>query len=158
MDRNQLATILDELDTALVKAFPDKPPIRALLVGGACLVFTGVTNRQTNDIDCIIFDLMGSDEDSLIYETPLATQICAIIRRIGRRHGFKGGKDEELVFNDNCAPFLLELSRNKLPDMKSFREYQKIHLYVPDDMGFILACKLMAGRPLKDHSDIRALC
>jgi len=36
--------------------------------------------------------------------------------------------------------------------------YQKLRLYVPSDLGYILACKLMAGRAEKDLADIEALC
>lgn len=85
--------MLRELDEALVTAFPGESPIQALLVGGACLAFTEVTNRQTNDIDVIIFDLMGSDEErSLIYTTPLAAKIRRIVMQIGKKHGLKGDR------------------------------------------------------------------
>jgi len=156
MDKSQLEAVLLEVDAALAGAFPTSSPIKALVVGGACLVFCGVTSRQTNDIDCIIFDLMGSDEASLIFKTPLATKIRKVIMSIGSKHGFKGEK--RMVVNDDCAPFLLELSSNELPNMRLFRAYQKIYLYVPDDLHYILACKLMAGRADKDFSDIAALC
>lgn len=157
MDKNQLETILVQLDEALGKAFPASPPLRALVVGGACLVFTEVTSRQTNDIDCIIFDLMGcEDESSLIFQTPMATKIRKIIMSIGGKYGFRGEK--RMILNDDCAPFLLELGGNELPDMKVFRSYQKIQLYIPNDLSYILACKLMAGRPDKDFLDIGALC
>jgi hypothetical protein len=35
---------------------------------------------------------------------------------------------------------------------------KKLHLYIPSDLGYILACKLIAGRPEKDLADIEALC
>lgn len=76
MERHELENMLQELDDALAAAFPDAPPLQALVVGGACLLFTEVTSRQTSDIDLIIFDLMGSEEEnSLIYTTPLAAKI-----------------------------------------------------------------------------------
>lgn len=148
--------MLRELDEALVAAFPEAPPIQALLVGGACLMFTEVTSRQTSDIDIIIFDLMGSqEENSLLYVTPLATKIRRIVMQIGKRHGLKG--DRRMFFNDDCSPFLLELSDNELPEMRLWSEFQKIRLYVPDDFSYLLACKLIAGRPDKDFTDIAVL-
>ncbi len=59
MNREELETLLAELDDALVKAFPGPEPIRVLVVGGACLLFAGVTTRPTQDIDVIITDLFG---------------------------------------------------------------------------------------------------
>lgn len=41
--------------------------------------------------------------------------------------------------------------------MRLLRTYQKLHLYIPEDLTYILACKLMAGRPAKDYTDIAAL-
>jgi hypothetical protein len=63
-----------------------------------------------------------------------------------------------MFFNDDCSPFLLELSENELPAMRLLKAYQRLHLYVPDDLRYILACKLMAGRPEKDLADIEVLC
>jgi len=157
MNRDELEEGLIELDMALAKAFPGPEAIECLVVGGACLLFQGITNRVTEDIDVIIFNLMGSEETTLIFKTPLATKICTIIKRVGKqRYGLKG--DHQLFFNDNCAPFLLELGRNILPDMRLFKKYQKLHLYIPNDLKYLLALKLMAGRPEKDHDDIRKLC
>ena len=42
--------------------------------------------------------------------------------------------------------------------MRLFHAYQKMHLYMPANLDYILACKLMAGRADKDFSDIAALC
>ena len=42
--------------------------------------------------------------------------------------------------------------------MRLFRPYQKLHLYVPSDLRYILACKLIAGRATKDFADIDILC
>ena len=79
-----------------------------------------------------------------------------MIKGIGKRHGLRG--ERQLFFNDDSAPFLLELSENELPPMRLLKAYQKLSLYVPSDLGYILACKLMAGRPEKDLADIEALC
>lgn len=100
MERHELEIMLQELDGALAAAFPGAPPLQALVVGGACLLFTEVTSRQTNDIDLIIFGLMGSEEEnSLIYTTPLAAKIRRIIMRIGKLHGLKG--DQRMFLNDD---------------------------------------------------------
>ena len=156
MNKPELETLLEELDEALVKAFPGPEPMSVLVVGGACLLFQGVTTRPTEDVDVIIFDMMGSEESTLIFHSPIADKICRIIKRIGKRHGLKG--QEQLFFNDDCAPFLLDLSENELPPMHLFKAYQKLHLYVPSDLRYILACKLMAGRATKDFADINVLC
>lgn len=157
MNRDELEAGLSELDAALAKAFPGPGTIECLVVGGACLIFQGITDRATQDIDVVIFDLMGSEETTLIFQTPLAGKIRTIIKKVGRKlYGLKG--DHSLFFNDNCAPFLLEMSRNVLPDMRLLKSYQKLRLYVPIDLSYILALKLMAGRPQKDHDDIRKLC
>ena len=63
-----------------------------------------------------------------------------------------------MFFNDDYSPFLLELSENELPAMRLLKAYQKLHLYIPSDLEYILACKLMAARPEKDLADIEALC
>jgi hypothetical protein len=42
--------------------------------------------------------------------------------------------------------------------MRLLKAYQKLRLHVPSDLGYILACKLMAGRPEKNLADIEALC
>lgn len=156
MNKAELEALLEELDEALVKAFPGSEPMSVLVVGGACLLFQGVTTRPTADVDVIIFDMMGSEESTLIFNAPLADKIRRIIKRIGKRHGLKG--QEQLFLNDDCSPFLLELGGNELPPMRLFKAYQKLHLYVPGNLGYILACKLMAGRPEKDFADIEILC
>lgn len=157
LNKAELEGLLEELDKALVKAFPDSPPIKALVVGGACLMFAGIVDRPTRDIDIIIWDLMGSEEEfSLIFDAPLANKIRKTIARVGGHAGLKG--NDKLFLNDDCSPFLLELSRNELPEMQLFRAYQRIHLYLPQNLAYILACKFLAGREDKDFSDIRALC
>ncbi len=81
---------LIELDKALAKEFPGPEPMQCLVVGGACLILQEVTNRATEDIDVIIFNLMGSEESTLIFKTPLALKIRRIIKRIGKQYGLKG--------------------------------------------------------------------
>ena len=103
----------------------------------------------------IIFELLGSEESTLIFHTPVADKVRRIIKGIGKRYGLKG--DHQMFLNDDCSPFILELSENELPPMRLLKAYQKLHLYVPDDLNYILACKLMAGRPEKDLADIEAL-
>jgi hypothetical protein len=156
VNKAELEALLTELDEALVKAFPGPEPMRVLVVGGACLLFQGVISRQTEDVDVIIFEMMGSDESSLIFHAPVADKVRRIIKGIGKRHGLKG--QQQLFFNDDCSPFLLELGENELPPMRLFKRYTKLQLYVPGDLRYILACKLMAGRATKDFADIEALC
>ena len=156
MNRPELEALLKELDAALVKAFPGSESMSVLVVGGACLLFQEVTNRPTEDVDVIIFDMMGSEESTLIFKSPLADKIRRIIKGIGKRHGLKG--EHQMFFNDDCSPFLLELSENELPPMRLLKAYQKLHLYVPSDISYILACKLIAGRATKDFADIQVLC
>ena len=156
MNKRELEELLEELDAALVKAFPGPEPMSVLVVGGACLLLQEVTNRPTEDVDVIIFEMMGSEETTLIFHSPIADKIRRIIKGVGRRHGLKG--QQQFFFNDDCAPFLLELGQNELPPMRLFKAYQKLHLYVPNDLRDILACKLIAGRATKDYADINLLC
>jgi hypothetical protein len=156
MNKLELEALLKELDEALVKAFPGPEPMCGLVVGGACLLFQDVTDRPTEDVDVIIFEMMGSEESTLIFNSPVADKIRRIIKKIGKRHGLKG--DRQMFFNDDCSPFLLEMSENELPPMRLLKAYHKLHLYVPSDLSYILACKLMAGRPEKDLTDIVILC
>lgn len=156
MNRLELETLLEELDEALVKAFPGPEPMSVLMVGGACLIFQDVTERSTEDVDVIIFEMMGSEESTLIFNAPVADKIRRIIKGIGKRHGLRG--KQQMFFNDDCAPFLLELGENELPPMRLLKAYKKLFLYVPNDLRYILACKFMAGRPEKDLDDIAVLC
>ena len=154
MNRDELALLLTELDEALAQAFPGPEPVRVLVVGGACLLLAGVTERPTRDIDVIITDLFGTGEATLVYNlTKTTRKLRTIIRRIGKKHGLKG--NDAMFLNDDCAPFLLELG--DIPPMRELRAYQKLHLSIPEDLTYILACKLMAGRPAKDYADIAAL-
>jgi len=157
MSKEELEALLEELDASLAKAFPGPEPISVLLVGGACLLLTDFTTRPTKDVDVIITDLLGTGEASLVYDlTPTTAKIRKIIEGIGRRHGLRG--DDRMFLNDDCATFLLELGYGKLPPSRLFRTYRKLHLSIPVDFAYILACKLMAGRPAKDYPDITVLC
>ena len=156
MTKEELELLLQELDEALVETFPGPEPISVLVVGGACLVFADVTTRQTKDIDVIIFDLLGTGEASLVYNlNPTTAKIRKIIGIIGKRHGFRG--NDRMFLNDDCASFLLELGQGQIPAKQLLKAYRKLHLYVPIDLQYILACKLMAGRPDKDFDDIALL-
>ena len=156
MNKLELEALLGELDEALVKAFHGPESMSVLVVGGACLLFQEVITRPTEDVDVIIFDMMGSEEGTLIFKSPLADKIRRIIKGVGKRHGLRG--EHQMFFNDDCSPFLLELSENELPPMRLLKAYQKLHLYVPNDLSYILACKLIAGRATKDFADIQILC
>jgi hypothetical protein len=157
MSKEELEALLEELDAALVEAFPGPEPISVLLVGGACLLLADITTRPTRDIDVIITDLLGTGEASLVYDlTPTTAKIRKIIEGIGKRHGLRG--DERMFVNDDCAAFLLEMGYGKLPPSRLFRAYRKLHLSIPVDFAYILACKFMAGRPAKDYPDIAVLC
>lgn len=156
MNKEELEGLLDELDEALMAAFPGPEVMSVLVVGGACLLFSEVTTRPTSDVDVIITDLMGTGAATLIYNlTPITAKIRKIIEKIGKRN--KLPPKERMFLNDDCAPFLLEIGLGNVPEMRLLRAYRKLHLYVPDDLRYILACKLMAGRPDKDFDDIAAL-
>jgi len=130
MNREELETLLTELDDALIQAFPGHETIRVLVVGGACLLFAGVTTRPTKDIDVIITDLFGTGEASLVVNlTKTTRKVRKIIESIGKSHGFKG--DERMFLNDDCAPFLVELGN--IPPTRQLRAYRKLVLDIPDD-------------------------
>jgi hypothetical protein len=156
MTKTELEALLKEFDDALVQAFPGPDPMSVLLVGGACLLLQGITTQPVDFVDVIILEMLGSQERTLVFHSPIADKIRRIIREIGRRHGFKG--EHHQFFHDDSAPFLLELSEQELPPMRLLRAYRKLHLYAPRDLGYLLACKLMLGRPEKDGADIAVLC
>ena len=154
MNKKELLSLLVELDEALLEAFPGPEPIQVLVVGGACLLMAGVTERPTKDIDVIITDLFGTGEATLVYNLNKTTRkLRTLIRNIGKKHGLKG--NDAMFINDDCAPFLLELG--DIPPTRLLQAYQKLHLYIPQDLHYILACKLIAARPEKDYSDIATL-
>ena len=155
MTKTEVEAFLKEFDEALVQAFPGPEPMSVLLVGGACLLLQGITAQPTDSVDVIILEMLGSPERTLVFRSPVADKIRRIIRAIGRRHGLKGQRQQFL--NDDAAPFLLELSEYELPPMRLLTAYRKLHLYAPRDLGYLLACKLMVGRPEKDGADIVAL-
>ena len=41
--------------------------------------------------------------------------------------------------------------------MRLLTAYHKLHLYAPRDLGYLLSCKLMLGRPEQDGADIAVL-
>jgi hypothetical protein len=156
MTKPELEVLLGEFDKALVKAFPGREPMSVLLVGGACSLLLGITTQSADSVEVIILEMLGSQERTLVFHFPIADKIRRIIREIGRRHGLKGERQQ--FFNDDSAPFLLELSEHELPPKRLLKAYRKLHLYVPRDLGYLLACKLMLGRPEKDGADIAVLC
>lgn len=154
MDKQEIEAYLIELDEALAAAFPSPEPMRVLVVGGACLLLTDASTRTTKDIDVIITDLEGQGEASLVYQlTKTTKRIRQIIAAIGKQHRLPA--KERMFFNDDCALFLQDMG--PLPPARLFQAYRKLHVYLPVDLGYILACKLMAGRPGKDYDDIRVL-
>jgi len=155
MTKTEVEAFLREFDEALVQAFPGLEPMSVLLVGGACLLLQGITAQPTDSVDVIILEMLGNQERTLVFHSPVADKIRRIIREIGRRHGLKGERQQ--FINDDAAPFLLELSEQELPPKRLLKAYRKLHLYVPRDLGYLLACKLMLGRPEKDGADIAVL-
>jgi len=144
MTKSELEALLREFDEAL------------LLVGGACLLLQGITAQPVDSVDVIILEMLGSQERTLVFHSPTADKIRRIIREIGKRHGLKGERQQ--FINDDAAPFLLELSEQGVPPKRLLTAYRKLHLYAPRDLGYLLACKLMIGRPEKDGADIAVLC
>jgi hypothetical protein len=155
MTKTEVEAFLREFDEALVQAFPGPEPMSVLLVGGACLLLQGITAQPTDSVDVIILEMLGSQERTLVFHSPVADKIRRIIREIGRRHGLKGERQQ--FINDDAAPFLLELSEQELPPKRLLKAHRKLHLYAPRDLGYLLACKLMLGRPEKDGADIAVL-
>ncbi len=99
MNKQELETLLEEFDEALVKAFTGSESMQVLVVGGACLLFQGIITRPTEDVDVIIFDMLGSEESTLIFKSPLADKIRRIIKGIGKRYGLKG--QQQFFLNDD---------------------------------------------------------
>ena len=62
MTKSEVEAFLREFDEALEQVFPGPEPMSVLVVGGACLLFQGVTTRPTEDVDVIIFEMMGSQD------------------------------------------------------------------------------------------------
>ena len=155
MTKSEVEALLREFDEALVQAFPGPEPMSVLLVGGACLLLQGITAQPVDSVEVIILEMLGSQERTLVFHSPIADKIRRIIREIGKRHGLKGERQQFL--NDDAAPFLLELSEHELPPKCLLKAYRKLCLYAPRDLGYLLACKLMLGRPEKDGADIAVL-
>src|SRR5260370_33059460 len=112
MNKPELETLLEELDEALAKAFPGQEPMSVLVAGGACLLIQGVTTRPAEDVDVIIFEMMGSEENTLVFHAPIADKIRRLIKGIGPRHGLR--VERHMFFNDVCAPVLLDLMADEL--------------------------------------------
>jgi hypothetical protein len=155
MTMSEVEALLREFDEALVQAFPGPEPMSVLLVGGACLLLEGITAQPTDSVDIIILEMLGSPERTLVFHSPIADKLLRNIRAIGKRHGLKGERQQFL--NDDAALFLLELSEQELPPKRLLKAYRKLHLYAPRDLSYLLACKLMLGRPEKDSVDIAVL-
>jgi hypothetical protein len=155
MTKRELEAFLEEIDEALVQAFPGPEPMSVLLIGGAGVLLQGIATRPIESVDVIIVEMMGSQESTLVFRSPVADKVRRIIKDIGRRHGLKG--ERQLFLNDDAASFFMELSEQKLPAMRLLKAYHKLHLYIPCDLGYLLACKLMIGRPEKDGADIEVL-
>jgi hypothetical protein len=154
--KQELEALLEEFDAILVKAFPGPEPMSVLLVGRACLLLQGITTPPVDSVEVIILEMLGSEERTLVFHSPTADKIRRIIREIGKRHGLKGERQQ--FFHDDSAPFLLELSEQELPPMRLLKAYRRLHLYAPRDIGYLLACQLMLGRPEQDGADIAVLC
>lgn len=156
MTKSELEVFLREFDEALVQAFPGPEPMSVLLVGEACFLLQGITAQPVDSVEVIILEMLGSPERTLVFRSPTAGKIRRIIREIGKRHGLKGERQQFL--NDDTALFLLELSEQELPPKRLLKAYCKLHLYAPRDLSYLLACKLMLGRPEKDSVDMAVLC
>jgi hypothetical protein len=154
--KTELEAFLKEFDEALMQAFPGPVRMSVLLVGGACLLLQGITTRPIDSVEVIILEMLGSEERTLVFHSPTADKVRRIIRTIGKRYGLKG--ECQLFLNDDAAPFLLELSEQELPPKRLLKAYRKLQLYAPRDLGYLLACKLMLGRPEKDAADMAVLC
>ena len=154
MNKDELEGLLQELDVELMNAFPGPERIHILVVGGACLLFTGVTDRPTRDVDVIITDLFGTGSACMaVNPNKDARKVWRIIGDIGKSHGLRG--TDRWFLNDDCAPFLAELG--DIPAAHVWKQCVKLVIMIPDDLSYILACKLIAARPDKDLGDIAAL-
>ena len=156
MTKSELEALLKEFDEALVEAFPGPEPMSVLLIGGACLLLQGITTRPTDSVEVIIVEMLGSQERTLVFHSPTADKIRPHHQRDRETHGLKGERQQ--FFHDDSAPFLLELSEQELPPKRLLKAYRKLHLYVPRDLGYLLACQLMLGRPEQNGTDIAVLC
>ena len=55
-------------------------------------------------------------------------------------------------------PFYWNRAEHELLPTRLLNAYRKLCLYAPRDLSYLLACKLMLGRPEKDSADIAVLC
>jgi len=131
MNKEELETLLTELDNALIKAFPGPETIEMLIVGGACLLFADVSTRPTEDIDVIITNLLGTGKAGLVMNlTQDEQKVRDIIKQISIEHDFE---EDNMFLNDDCAPFLIQLG--DIPPVRLWRAYQKLYLYLPADLS-----------------------
>ena len=79
MTKTELEALLKEFDDALVQAFPGPDPMSVLLVGGACLLLQGITTQPVDFVDVIILEMLGSQERTLVFHSPIADKIRRII-------------------------------------------------------------------------------
>lgn len=121
-----------------------KKPLRLLLIGGAYLITQNIGQRKTTgDIDVIV---------SL--DHPLTPQEYHLFKSAVRFVAHDLGMSETWL-NDLASEALT--STGNIPTGTSWRTFGKLVEIVLPPKDFILACKLLAGRP-KDHGDIIALC
>jgi hypothetical protein len=100
MNKDELETYLQQLDQALLKAFPGPEVMHCLVVGGACLLLAGISDRATKDVDVIVTDLFGMGEASLIYDLDeTRAKVRRTIQAVGRAAGLP--KKEQMFLNDD---------------------------------------------------------
>ena len=115
-----------------------------LLIGGAYLITQSIGKRETTgDIDVIVkIDNPHLSEEYRLFKSA--------VRFVAYDLGI-----QETWLNDLIAESLR--ASGKVPEGTSWRTFGKlVEIYLPPK-DYILACKLMAGRP-KDQNDIIALC
>jgi hypothetical protein len=156
MGKPEVEALLEELDEALVQAFPGLEPLSVLLIGGAGLLLQGMTAQPVETVKVVIVDLLGSEERTLVFRSPLADRVRRVIKDVGRHHGLKG--EQQHFLNDDGASFVLELFEQEFPPMRLLPTYRKLQLYVPCDLGYLLACLLMVGWSEREGADIVMLC
>lgn len=151
LNKNQMITLLqrlgEKLDQPKVKA-KFNGPVRVLLLGGAYLMLLLGLRRATGDLDCILLDL-----DSMIWKKqPDDTKALVLaIKEVAKKEGIKS----PTWMNDDCSPFILEMTDNHLPPMELWQTFGFLEIYIPP-IEFIFVLKLLAGRA-QDEDDILAL-
>lgn len=121
-----------------------KKPIRLLLIGGAFMITQKIGERKTTgDIDVIV---------SL--DHPLTSHEYHLFKSAVRFVAYDL-KISETWLNDFASEALT--STGKIPKGTPWRTFGKLIEITLPPKDFILACKLLAGRP-KDSNDTIALC